>query len=177
MDGPWLGWIVPALIAACLAKGISDNVPKEQNHPSKVLRLKRRTWRNRGGSQRDFGMFALENETKQSMMNSTLKPHRFSGDASAPVESRFEKFEAERFLGTPAYAHFGRKLQTLFPLPSENSEPEDLRLLLREIQVKLNDGSASTDNRRTSAPAPLETDKEKEMARDSYLPNLIRRPA
>jgi hypothetical protein len=33
-------------------------------------------------------------------------------------------------------AHFGRKLEHIFPLPSNSSEPENIRLLLRKIHAK-----------------------------------------
>jgi hypothetical protein len=56
----------------------------------------------------------------------------------APGESRFEKFETGLFFETSAYAHFGRKLQKIFPVPPESSEPKDVRVLLSRIQAKLN---------------------------------------
>jgi hypothetical protein len=61
---------------------------------------------------------------------------RFQGDGLAPEESRFEKLEIGSSRATTVCAHFGRKLQKTFPLPS-NSEPENVRILLRKIQAKL----------------------------------------
>lgn len=59
------------------------------------------------------------------------------GGALAPGESRFEKPEVGSFRETTACAHFGRKLQKIFPLPSNSSEPENVRILLLKIQAKL----------------------------------------
>jgi hypothetical protein len=70
-------------------------------------------------------------------MKLTPKNDRFRGDALAPDESKFEKPEIGPFRGTAVCAHFGRKLQKIFPLPSNNSEPENVRILLRKIQAKL----------------------------------------
>jgi hypothetical protein len=63
----------------------------------------------------------------------------FSGGVPAPAENRFEKAEVGPFFEKTLYGHFGRKLQKIFPLPAESSEPDDFRNLLREIQAKLND--------------------------------------
>ncbi|MGH6867961.1 MAG: hypothetical protein ACREDA_03600 [Methylocella sp.] len=62
---------------------------------------------------------------------------RFGGDALTPEESKFEKPEIGPFRETAVCAHFGRKLQKIFPLPSGSSEPEIVRILLRKIQAKL----------------------------------------
>jgi hypothetical protein len=62
---------------------------------------------------------------------------RFQGDALAPDVSKFENPEIEPFRETTVCAHFGRKLQKIFPLPSSSSEPENVRFLLRKIQAKL----------------------------------------
>ena len=62
---------------------------------------------------------------------------RFQGGALAPDESKFEKPEIWPFRETATCALFGWKLQKLFPLPSNNSEPENVRILLREIQATL----------------------------------------
>ncbi len=58
-------------------------------------------------------------------------------DALAPDENRFEKLEIGSFRETTVCAHFGRKLQKIFPLPANGSEPENVGILLREIQTKL----------------------------------------
>jgi hypothetical protein len=62
---------------------------------------------------------------------------RFQGGALAPDESKFEKAEIGSLRETRVCAHFGRKLQKTFPLPSNSSEPENVRILLRKIQAKL----------------------------------------
>jgi hypothetical protein len=71
-------------------------------------------------------------------MKSASKNNHFRGGTVAPGESRFEKFETGLFCESAAFAHFGRKLQKIFPVPPENSEPEDVRVLLSKIQAKLN---------------------------------------
>jgi hypothetical protein len=79
------------------------------------------------------------NTIKQSLaMKSTLKRDRFPGGGAAPEVSRFETIEPGPFFETSACAEFGRKLQKIFPLPPESSEPEDVRVLLKKIQAKLN---------------------------------------
>lgn len=70
-------------------------------------------------------------------MKLTARNGRFEGDALAPDESKFEKPEIGPFRETAVCAHFGRKLQKIFPLPSNSSEPEIVRILLRKIQAKL----------------------------------------
>jgi hypothetical protein len=62
---------------------------------------------------------------------------RFHGRALAPGESKFEKPEIGPFREPMVCAHFGGKLQKIFPLPSTSSEPENVRILLHEIQAKL----------------------------------------
>lgn len=62
---------------------------------------------------------------------------RFQVGASAPDKSRFEQPEIAPFGATAAYAHFGWKLQKIFPLPAISSEPENVRVLLRKIKAKL----------------------------------------
>jgi hypothetical protein len=69
-------------------------------------------------------------------MKSKLKRDRFLGGAMGPVESRFETFEPGPVLERASFAHFGRKLRMIFPLPPESSEPEDVRILLGEIQAR-----------------------------------------
>jgi len=63
--------------------------------------------------------------------------NRFQGGALAPGESKFEKLEIGPFRETAARAQFVRKLQQIFPLPPNSSEPENVRALLRKIQAKL----------------------------------------
>jgi len=70
-------------------------------------------------------------------MKFTQENDRFQGDTLAPEESKFEKPEIWPFRETTVCAHFGRKLQKIFPLPSNGSEPENVRVLLRTIQAKL----------------------------------------
>ncbi len=60
--------------------------------------------------------------------------NRFRGDTLAPGESKFENPEIGSFRETAVRAHFGRKLQKIFPLPSDELEPEDVRMLLQKIR-------------------------------------------
>jgi hypothetical protein len=62
---------------------------------------------------------------------------RLQGAGLASDESKFEKPEIGFLRETKVCAHFGRKLQKIFPLPSNNSEPENVRILLRKLQAKL----------------------------------------
>jgi hypothetical protein len=62
----------------------------------------------------------------------------FPGGAPALEESRFEKAEIGPCFEAAIRGQFGRKLQKIFPLPLESSEPDDIQCLLREIQAKLN---------------------------------------
>ena len=71
-------------------------------------------------------------------MKPASKNSHFRAGTVAPGESRFEKFETGFLYEASTYAPFGRKLQKIFPLPPESSEPEDVRVLLSEIQAKLN---------------------------------------
>jgi hypothetical protein len=48
----------------------------------------------------------------------TPKNDRFQGHALAPDESKYEKPEIGPFRETAVCAHFGRKLQKIFPLPA-----------------------------------------------------------
>jgi len=48
----------------------------------------------------------------------------FQGDALASDESKFEKPEIGFFREATVCAHFGRKLQKIFPLPCNSSEPK-----------------------------------------------------
>jgi hypothetical protein len=70
-------------------------------------------------------------------MKLTPENNRFQGDALAPDESKFEKPEIGPFREMTLCAHFGRKLQKIFPLPPNSSEPENVRILLWKIQAKL----------------------------------------
>lgn len=70
-------------------------------------------------------------------MKSTPENERFQGGAMGPDESRFEKLEIGPFRPVARCAHFGRNLQKIFPLPSNGSEPDNVRILLRKIKAKL----------------------------------------
>jgi hypothetical protein len=61
----------------------------------------------------------------------------FGSGALAAHESRFEQPDIGPACETSVRTNFGRKLQQVFPLPPENSEPEDVRRLLRRIEPKL----------------------------------------
>jgi hypothetical protein len=69
-------------------------------------------------------------------MKLTPEKNGFRDGALAPAESKFEKPEIGPFRETVVRAHFGRKLEHIFPLPSNSSEPENIRLLLRKIHAK-----------------------------------------
>jgi|GEM_PF-2550350 hypothetical protein len=62
---------------------------------------------------------------------------RLSGNRAPRKESRFEQAEIGPVSEAAARAYFGRKLERLFPLPAEHSEPPAMRQLLREIETKL----------------------------------------
>ena len=70
-------------------------------------------------------------------MKLTPENDYYQGDALAPDESKFDKPEIGSVRETMVCAHFGRKLQKIFPLPSNGSESENVRILLRKIQAKL----------------------------------------
>ncbi len=72
----------------------------------------------------------------QAVFGMKLTPKNDQGDALAPDESKSEKPEIGPFRETAVCAHFGRNLQKIFPLPSNSSEPEKVRIL-RKIQAKL----------------------------------------
>jgi hypothetical protein len=72
----------------------------------------------------------------------------FQGDALAPDESKFEKPEIGFFREATVCAHFGRKLQKIFALPCNSSEPENVRILLRKIQAKLDNSPVPGDELR-----------------------------
>jgi hypothetical protein len=69
----------------------------------------------------------------------------FQDGAMAPDESKFENPLIGSFRETLVRAHFGRKLQRIFPLPANSSEPENVRVLLRMIQAKLDSPPVSGD--------------------------------
>ncbi|HUB64814.1 MAG TPA: hypothetical protein VL996_10300 [Methylocella sp.] len=84
-------------------------------------------------------MQTLDNSMQQSFaMKAISRNDPFSGGAGAPGESRFEKADVGAFFETAAYAHFGRKLQKIYPVPPDSSAPEEVRILLKMIQAKLN---------------------------------------
>jgi hypothetical protein len=70
-------------------------------------------------------------------MKLTPENGRFRDGAVAPDESKFEKPEIGPFREPMVRAHFGRKLQKIFPLPSTSSEPENVRILLHKIRTEL----------------------------------------
>jgi hypothetical protein len=78
-------------------------------------------------------------------MKLTLEKDRFHGGAFAPDESKFEKPEIGSFREPMVRAHFGRKLQKIFPLPSTSSEPESVRILLHKIRTKLDNPHLPAD--------------------------------
>jgi hypothetical protein len=69
-------------------------------------------------------------------MKLTPEKNGFRDGTFVPDESKFEKPEFWPFGETVARGYFGRKLQQVFPLPSNSSEPEDVRILLRKIRAK-----------------------------------------
>lgn len=106
------------------------------------------------GREARFSFQTLENNVKQSFaqqsfahqsfaMKPTSQHDPFRGSAVACGESKFEKVEIGPFFGTSAIAHFGRRLQTVFPLPPDSSMPEEVHILLSEIQAKLRNFSGS----------------------------------
>ncbi len=78
-------------------------------------------------------------------MTLTQENDRFLGGALAPDESKFEKLEIGFFRETTVCSHFGGKLQKIFPLPSNSSEPENVRILLGKIQAQLDKPSVFGD--------------------------------
>ncbi len=70
-------------------------------------------------------------------MKLTPESDRFQGGALAPSESKFEKPEIGPIREITVCARFSRKLQKIFPLPSNSSEPENVRIQLRKIQAML----------------------------------------
>jgi hypothetical protein len=73
-------------------------------------------------------------------MNPNPKALGFSDSPFARCESRFEKADIG-LLVEPIEVRFGRTLKKLFPLPPEQSEPNEMHILLQKIQAKLNDAA------------------------------------
>lgn len=127
----------------------------EQKLASEVLGVKgARRWRNwgvRAANPRNrmaLGVARVVHEPNNQTvvaMNLTQENDRFQGGALAPDESRFEKPEFGDFRETALCAHFGWKLQKIFPVPSGGSEPEIVRILLRKIRAKLDKPPAPGD--------------------------------
>jgi hypothetical protein len=115
----------------------------EQKLALDVLGIKgagrRRNWGMRAGTPGDRCRGRVREPNNQAVvgMNLTRENDRFQGGALAPDESRFEKPEIGDFRETALCAHFGWKLQKIFPVQSGGSEPEIVRILLRKIQAKL----------------------------------------
>lgn len=108
------------------------------------FRRKRSKWRgtackprNRKANGRFSAGVRESNNQASFAMRLTPEIGRFHGGALAPRESKFDEPEIGHLRETKLCAHFGRKLQTIFPLPSTNSEPENVRTLLHKIQAKL----------------------------------------
>lgn len=80
-------------------------------------------------------------------MTSMSKRTLFPNGAGTLRESRFETFDLGPFLKPEvvAGAQLRWKLQKIFPLPPENSEPEDVRVLLKKIQAKLSGSTVPED--------------------------------
>ena len=94
------------------------------------------TPRTRDGSARFLARVREPNNQLVFGMKLTPENYRFQGGAVAPHESKFETPEVGPFRETAMGALFGWKLQKIFPLPSNSSEPENVRILLREIHAK-----------------------------------------
>lgn len=70
-----------------------------------------------------------------------MKEMRKRGGASRDLlsESKFETLETVHFGENPFPTQFGGKLRRIFVLPDAQSEPESIRILMRQIEVKLDD--------------------------------------
>jgi hypothetical protein len=55
----------------------------------------------------------------------------------ACCESRFEKADIGPFAEPSIQAHFGRTLKKIFPFSPKHSEPNEMHILLQQIQAKL----------------------------------------
>ncbi len=67
-------------------------------------------------------------------MNKMLKGPGACGDLLG--ESKFETFQLGRFKEKSFEAQLGAKLRKTFVLPSANTEPAAIRLLLQQIEAK-----------------------------------------
>jgi hypothetical protein len=74
---------------------------------------------------------------RAAMRMKSSETEHFRVGALAANESKFERPDIGSFCEAAVRAQFGRKLEGLFPLPPENSEPENIRLMLRKMQAKL----------------------------------------
>ncbi|MCI0466378.1 MAG: hypothetical protein L0Y57_05150 [Beijerinckiaceae bacterium] len=86
---------------------------------------------------KDLAGLANSNTQTEQFIRMRVTPDRecFSNGASAAKESKFEQPELDVCCETAVGAYFGRKLQLLFPLPPENSEPEHVRAILQRIDA------------------------------------------
>lgn len=69
-----------------------------------------------------------------------MKPMRQNEQGWEPLDrsgSRFEQPDLWQGCKTAVQAQFGRRLQKLYPLPAEDTEPENVRALRLRIQSKL----------------------------------------
>ena len=135
----WAAWVVELTAVRLLPrKSFWRGVRcREQKFAPGVLGASTRPGR------REFARFRAQGRelnTQASLgMNWTPQNDRLHGGALAPDKSKFEKLEIGPFRETTICAHFGRKLQKIFPLPSASSEPENVRILLRKIRTKLDE--------------------------------------
>ena len=70
-------------------------------------------------------------------MNPNPKAPGFSDSPFARCESRFEKADIGLLVEPSTEVRFGRTLKKLFTLPPEQSEPNEMHILLQKIQAKL----------------------------------------
>lgn len=68
-------------------------------------------------------------------MNEMLKRGRASGNLL--VESKLETPETVFFGEHAISCQFGGKLRRVFALPAAHTEPEEIRILMRQIELKL----------------------------------------
>jgi len=64
-------------------------------------------------------------------------PKRGGASSASFCESRFETPEAVFLGANPFRAQFGGKLRRIFELPAAHTEPENIRILIRQIELKL----------------------------------------
>jgi hypothetical protein len=67
------------------------------------------------------------------LMKLALDSEDFRDGVLATIQSRFEQPDVGPFCEPPVCALFSRRLQKLFPPPSESSAPEHVRGLLQRI--------------------------------------------